>query len=196
MTDLSTIGRGTTIRGNVRGDGDLDVHGHVEGSIAVRGELSIGETALIKSDVSGRSVTVRGAVAGNITAEESLVLEAGSAGRRRSLGAAHRHPSRRLAPRQRLHRRRGRSGIASGEGLGVAGRIGSLARRGLDAQAGGSSRASSASAAQGSASGAEAGRSRSESARRDGATERSAPARRPDDRQEPEGDPQAGKGAR
>jgi cytoskeletal protein CcmA (bactofilin family) len=78
VTDLSTIGRGTTIRGNVRGNGDLDVHGRVEGSIAVKGELSIGETALIRSDISGRSVIVRGAVAGNVTAEESLVLEAGA----------------------------------------------------------------------------------------------------------------------
>ena len=78
MADLSTIGRGTTIRGNVRADGDLDVHGRVEGAIVVKGELSIAETALIKSDVSGRRVIVRGAIAGNVSADESLILEPGA----------------------------------------------------------------------------------------------------------------------
>jgi cytoskeletal protein CcmA (bactofilin family) len=74
----STLGRGTIIRGSVRGDGDLDIHGRVEGSVDVAGDLLIAETALIKSDVSGRRVVVRGAVAGNVSGTESLVLEAGA----------------------------------------------------------------------------------------------------------------------
>lgn len=78
MTTPSTIGRGTTIRGSVRCDGDLDIHGFVEGSVNVKGELVIAETALIKSDVSGRRVIVRGAVAGNVSADELIVVEAGA----------------------------------------------------------------------------------------------------------------------
>ncbi|MEJ7734148.1 MAG: polymer-forming cytoskeletal protein [Polyangiaceae bacterium] len=78
MADRSSIGKGTTVRGNVRGDGDLDILGRVEGSVAVGGDLTIGETALVKSDVSGRRVVVRGAVAGNVSGDESLVLERGA----------------------------------------------------------------------------------------------------------------------
>ncbi|TKC97907.1 bactofilin family protein, partial [Polyangium fumosum] len=78
MTTPSTIGRGTTIRGSIRGDGDLDLHGFVEGSVTVQGELLIGETALVKSDVSGRRIIVRGAVAGNVSATELVVLEPGA----------------------------------------------------------------------------------------------------------------------
>ncbi len=78
MTTPSTIGRGTTIRGSVRCDGDLDIHGFVEGSVNVKGELVIAETALIKSDVSGRRVIVRGAVAGNVSADELIVVEPGA----------------------------------------------------------------------------------------------------------------------
>lgn len=78
MTTPSTIGRGTTIRGSVRSDGDLDIHGFVEGSVTVKGELVIAETALIKSDVSGHRVIVRGAVAGNVSADELIVVEAGA----------------------------------------------------------------------------------------------------------------------
>jgi cytoskeletal protein CcmA (bactofilin family) len=78
MAVRSSIGKGTTVRGNVRGDGDLDILGRVEGSVAVGGDLTIGETALVKSDVSGRRVVVRGAVAGNVSGDESLVLERGA----------------------------------------------------------------------------------------------------------------------
>ncbi|MDI1484018.1 polymer-forming cytoskeletal protein, partial [Polyangium sp. y55x31] len=78
MTTPSTIGRGTTIRGSIRGDGDLDLHGFVEGSVTVQGELLIGETALVKSDVSGKRIIVRGAVAGNVSATELVVLEPGA----------------------------------------------------------------------------------------------------------------------
>jgi cytoskeletal protein CcmA (bactofilin family) len=74
----STIGRGTVVRGSVHGEGDLEILGRVEGSVAIGGELTIGETALVKSDVSGRRVIVRGAVAGNVTATEAIVLEAGA----------------------------------------------------------------------------------------------------------------------
>jgi cytoskeletal protein CcmA (bactofilin family) len=74
----TTIGRGTVVRGSVRGDGDLEILGRVEGSVAVSGELSIGEGALVRSDVSARRVTVRGAVAGNVSAVEAILLEAGA----------------------------------------------------------------------------------------------------------------------
>src|SRR5580698_3894348 len=78
MNGASTIGQGTLVRGSVRGEGDLEVLGRVEGSVAVGGELSIGEGALVKSDVSGLRVVVRGAVLGDVSAEESIVLEAGA----------------------------------------------------------------------------------------------------------------------
>src|SRR5690349_17801375 len=78
MAAGATIAQGTTIRGSVRGHGDLDVLGRVEGSIDVDGDVNIFESALIKSDVRGKRVVVRGAVAGNVAATEALVLEAGA----------------------------------------------------------------------------------------------------------------------
>src|ERR1700678_909044 len=78
MESASTIGRGTVVRGSVHGEGDLEILGRVEGSVSVSGEVSIGETALVKSDVSGSRVIVRGAVAGNVSATESILLEAGA----------------------------------------------------------------------------------------------------------------------
>jgi cytoskeletal protein CcmA (bactofilin family) len=78
VESASTIGRGTLVRGSVRGEGDLEILGHVEGSVLVSGELVVGEGALVKSDVGARRVTIRGAVAGNVSATEAIVIEAGA----------------------------------------------------------------------------------------------------------------------
>src|SRR4051812_23899877 len=78
MASVSTISAGTVVRGSIRGEGDLDIHGRVEGSVELGGELLIAETALIRSDVRARRVTVRGAVAGNISADEAILLEPGA----------------------------------------------------------------------------------------------------------------------
>jgi len=78
MATQSVIGPGTSIRGGIRGEGDLEILGRVEGSVIVQGEVVIGETALIKSDVRARRVIVRGAVRGNVSADELLILEPGA----------------------------------------------------------------------------------------------------------------------
>jgi cytoskeletal protein CcmA (bactofilin family) len=78
MATLSVIGQGTAVRGAIRGEGDLEILGSVEGSVIVQGEVIIGETALIKSDVRARRVIVRGAVRGNVSADELLILDAGA----------------------------------------------------------------------------------------------------------------------
>src|SRR5690242_7570157 len=78
MATLSVIGQGTAVRGGIRGEGDLEILGRVEGSVVVEGEVIIGETALIKSDVRARRVIVRGAVRGNVSADELLILEPGA----------------------------------------------------------------------------------------------------------------------
>jgi cytoskeletal protein CcmA (bactofilin family) len=75
---MSVIGVTTIVRGHVRGEGDLEVLGRVEGSIDVSGHVTIGESGLCRSDVRGRSVTVRGAVAGNLSADDAVVLEPGA----------------------------------------------------------------------------------------------------------------------
>lgn len=78
MATQSVIGPGTSIRGGIRGEGDLEILGRVEGSVIVQGEVIIGETALIKCDVRARRVIVRGAVRGSVSADELLILEPGA----------------------------------------------------------------------------------------------------------------------
>lgn len=74
----SIIGQGTSIVGTVTGAGDLRLEGRLEGSVQVSGDVELGDGSLVKAPVSGRSVTVRGAVAGAISADDSIVLETGA----------------------------------------------------------------------------------------------------------------------
>jgi len=78
MANLSKIGRGTKIVGNIRGDGHVDIEGRIEGSLDIDGEVTLAESARVKSAVRGTRVVVRGAVAGDISASEAIVLEEGA----------------------------------------------------------------------------------------------------------------------
>lgn len=78
MASQSNIAPGTKITGRIQADGDLEVLGHVEGSITASGGLTIGEGATLKCDLQGRAVEIGGAVAGDVRAEQAIVLLAGA----------------------------------------------------------------------------------------------------------------------
>jgi cytoskeletal protein CcmA (bactofilin family) len=78
MADVTVIGQGIFLRGSIKGDGDVEIRGRVEGDVEVAGEVTIGEGALVKADVTARRITVRGAVAGNLTGEDGVRLEEGA----------------------------------------------------------------------------------------------------------------------
>ena len=72
----SLLGRGTSVRGRVRGDGHLRVEGAVEGDVAVSGELAIEEGGTIKGDVQADSVTIGGELSGDVTARGPVAVRA------------------------------------------------------------------------------------------------------------------------
>lgn len=74
----SRLGASVVVRGMIRASGDLEIHGRVEGSIQVEGNLDIDDGARIKSALSGGRVTIRGAVLGDVSGSDSVVLEAGA----------------------------------------------------------------------------------------------------------------------
>jgi len=74
----SVIGRGTVVRGNVRGSGSLEILGRVEGDVSVSGELVLGEDSAVRGSVSGTHITVSGAVQGDVRGSEAVLLERGA----------------------------------------------------------------------------------------------------------------------
>jgi len=78
MALLTVIGRGVRVRGRIQGEGELSVEGHVEGEIAIAGEVTIEAAGLVGANVAARVITVRGAVRGDLVAEEVVRLEEGA----------------------------------------------------------------------------------------------------------------------
>jgi len=78
MALLTVIGRGVRIRGRVTGEADLTIEGHIEGEVAVSGDVTIESGGLVGANVSGRVIVVRGAVRGDLEAEDLVRLEEGA----------------------------------------------------------------------------------------------------------------------
>ncbi len=57
----------------------LRISGRFEGTLETRGELTIGEAAQVRADITGESITVAGRVEGKIIAKHSLKLVAPAA---------------------------------------------------------------------------------------------------------------------
>jgi cytoskeletal protein CcmA (bactofilin family) len=71
----STIGPKTVVIGNVHGDGDLELHGRVEGDITVEGNVLVASGAEVKGSVSAAAIRVAGSVEGNLQAAETVSVE-------------------------------------------------------------------------------------------------------------------------
>src|ERR1041384_356618 len=75
MAEASVIGQGTVVRGNVRGEGSVEIYGRVEGNVEVTGDVTLGEQASVRGDVSGARVSIGGAVTGDLTGSEAIAIE-------------------------------------------------------------------------------------------------------------------------
>lgn len=71
------IGQGVTVEGRITSAQDLRIDGKVEGSIEVGNHgLILGASATVKANLMARSITISGAVIGNVTARERIDLHA------------------------------------------------------------------------------------------------------------------------
>ena len=71
----ATIGRSIRIRGEVSGDEDLLIQGHVDGTVNLKQHaLTVGAEGEVKADVTARLITVEGRVEGDLTADDQLIL--------------------------------------------------------------------------------------------------------------------------
>lgn len=70
----TVVGPTSNLRGTLRGEGGVRIDGGFEGAIETAGNVVIGENARVVADISGRNVTVGGAVKGNIDAAGRLEI--------------------------------------------------------------------------------------------------------------------------
>jgi cytoskeletal protein CcmA (bactofilin family) len=73
---VSTIGPQTTVRGNVHGEGDVQIEGCVEGDVSVEGNVVVTPSGTVKGSIAGATVVVSGSVEGDISSADALTLDA------------------------------------------------------------------------------------------------------------------------
>jgi len=78
MKSPSTISTTTVVRGNVSGDGSLEILGRVEGSVAMTGQVIVAANAVVKGNVSATEIQVAGNILGNLTASDLVMLNPGA----------------------------------------------------------------------------------------------------------------------
>lgn len=77
-TDITVIGAGTHIKGEMHFDTAARILGSFEGRITAKGEVHVGRGAVCKASVEGSCVVVDGRVEGDILAHEMVQLNADS----------------------------------------------------------------------------------------------------------------------
>jgi cytoskeletal protein CcmA (bactofilin family) len=73
--ERASIGRSIRIQGDVSGDEDLLIQGHVKGSVTLeQNAVTVGSEGEVHASIQARLVTVEGRVVGDLIAEERVIL--------------------------------------------------------------------------------------------------------------------------
>ena len=75
--DIETIiGRGTIIKGNLEGSGNIRIDGDIDGDVSVTGNMVIGESGNVQGNIKADSLTVGGTIKGNADCDGNLCIQA------------------------------------------------------------------------------------------------------------------------
>ncbi len=75
---INIIGIGTRITGDIDSNGDIRVDGSLTGKLFTKGKVVIGETGIVKGEISCKNSDVEGSIEGKITVAQLLSLKAKS----------------------------------------------------------------------------------------------------------------------
>ena len=73
---VNMIGKGTSIKGDVRSDGDFRIDGNLTGSIHSTGKIVVGATGTIDGEINCQNADISGVVKATIKVKELLSLKA------------------------------------------------------------------------------------------------------------------------
>jgi cytoskeletal protein CcmA (bactofilin family) len=73
---LATIGPSIYIKGDLTGEEDLIIQGHVEGTINLKqNNLTIGQEGKISANIFARTITIEGFLKGDVLGEEKVLIK-------------------------------------------------------------------------------------------------------------------------
>jgi len=70
----NVLGRSAFIRGDLSAEGAFRIDGTIEGTVASRAEVVIGESGVVRGDVAGSDVVVAGQIIGNVRCSGHLEI--------------------------------------------------------------------------------------------------------------------------
>lgn len=70
----SILGQTAVVLGNVRGQGDLEIRGRVQGNITVAGRITVGHDGLVLGGIEADQITVQGRVHGDLNAKDAIFV--------------------------------------------------------------------------------------------------------------------------
>ena len=73
-TNVVTLGPRDSLQGKLAIQGELRIHGTVEGELKASGDVAVESTATVQATIEGANVSVRGQVTGNVSAKRRLTL--------------------------------------------------------------------------------------------------------------------------
>lgn len=73
----TVLGAGSVMEGTLSCEGNVRLDGEFTGTLAISGNILVGETANIRADVNARNISVAGAVRGNIIGNKVQLLRTG-----------------------------------------------------------------------------------------------------------------------
>jgi cytoskeletal protein CcmA (bactofilin family) len=76
--DLSILGPGARIKGELEVDGVIKIEGAVEGTVRARGQVLVVKGGTVEGDIFGRQVVIGGEVRGGVFADERAEIQATS----------------------------------------------------------------------------------------------------------------------
>ena len=74
---VSVLGGGMTVNGDVTGDGELRIEGHVQGSVTTTGRVIVEASGEVEGGIEAGEVVASGKVSGKITAKGAVRLKSG-----------------------------------------------------------------------------------------------------------------------
>lgn len=66
-----------TVTGDVKGEGEIRIEGHVDGSVSTSGRVIVENSGQVEGDIQAEEVIASGKVSGNITAKGAVRLKKG-----------------------------------------------------------------------------------------------------------------------
>lgn len=75
----AVIGAKITFKGELTGEEDLLIQGHVEGTVDLKGNhLTVGEQGVVKANLMAKTITIQGTVEGDLIGQERIEIKSSS----------------------------------------------------------------------------------------------------------------------